>query len=437
MMADARTEAQKAGVASGRPNVVIVGAGFGGLSAAKILSRKPVHTTVIDRNNHHLFQPLLYQVATAGLSPADIAMPIRWVLRRARDNEVLMAVVEKIDAEQRLLHLDRNEVISYDYLVLATGARHGYFGHPEWEPLAPGLKTVEDATEIRRRILIAFEEAERTHEPALREALLTFVIVGGGATGIELAGAIAELARYALVKDFDHINPSLARIILVEAGERILPSFPPDLSLKAQRALERLGVKVLLGRRVTNITKEGVQVDDEFIPTRTAIWAAGVVPSRLGQDLGAPLDRTGRVLVNDDLSVPGHPEIFVIGDLAAIKAKNGQFVPGVAPAAMQMGRHAARNILRRVAGEKPLAFVYVDKGSLATIGRARAVADLAVVHLSGYIAWLAWLFIHILYLIGFRNRMLVLFQWTWSYVTFQRGTRLITGANPWASSKER
>jgi NADH dehydrogenase len=436
-MTDARTEGQKAGEASGRPNVVIVGAGFGGLSAAKLLSRRPLHTTVVDRNNHHLFQPLLYQVATAGLSPADIAMPIRWVLRRARNNEVLMAVVEKIDVEQRLLHLDRNELISYDYLVLATGARHGYFGHPEWEPLAPGLKTVEDATEIRRRILIAFEEAERTQEPALREALLTFVIVGGGATGIELAGAIAELARYALVKDFDHINPSLAKIVLVEAGDRILSSFPADLSLKAQRALEKLGVKVLLKRRVTNISKEGVQVDGEFIPARTAIWAAGVVPSRLGKDLGAPLDRTGRVLVNDDLSLPGHPEVFVIGDLAAVKAKNGQLVPGVAPAAMQMGRHAARNILRKVEGEKTLPFVYVDKGSLATIGRARAVADLAVVHLSGYIAWLAWLFIHILYLIGFRNRVLVLFQWAWSYATFQRGTRLITGANPWASSIER
>jgi NADH dehydrogenase len=373
---------------------------------------------------------LLYQVATAGLSPADIAMPVRSVLSNKPDTEVLMAKVRGIDAAGRIVHLDRGDAVSYDYLVLATGARHSYFGRDDWERLAPGLKTLEDATEIRRRILVAFEDAERSTDPAERAALLTFVIVGGGPTGIELAGAIAELARFALARDFVHINPRLATVLIVEAGPRLLREFAPELAQRATRALHRLGVRIETNKRVTEITDKGADVGGEFVPARTVIWAAGVLASPLGQSLGVPLDAAGRVLVEADLSIPGRPEIFVAGDLAAARWTSDAFVPGMAPGAMQEGRHAARNILRRIAGQPTTPFRYRHKGSLATIGRAAAVADLGFIKMGGFIAWVAWLTVHIFYLIGFRNRLVVLIQWAWSYFTFQRGTRLITGNRP-------
>ena len=385
--------------------------------------------TVIDRLNHHLFQPLLYQVATAGLSPADIAMPVRAVLHGRNDTDVLMASVEKVDVATKTLILDRGEVVRYNYLLVATGARHSYFAHPEWEALAPGLKTLEDATEIRRRILIAFEEAERSPDPATRAALLTFVIVGAGPTGIELAGAIAELRRFALAKDFARINSRLARIILIEAGPRILASFPEKLSAAAAAALVRLGVEIQVDQRVTAITGDGVTAGGSFIAAKTVIWAAGVKPSKLASQLGAPLDRGGRVIVERDLSVAGHPEIFVGGDVASVAWKDDQTVPGMAPGAMQEGRRAARNILKLIAGQPTEPFQYIDKGSLATIGRASAVVSFAGINASGLVAWWIWLSVHIFYLIGFRNRLLVLIQWAWSYLTFQRGTRLITGGH--------
>lgn len=409
-----------------KKRVVIVGAGFAGLEAAKILARRSVALTVIDAHNHHLFQPLLYQVATAALSPADIATPVRAVLRGKPSTEVLMATVERIDAKQQIVYLDRDQTISYDYLILATGARHSYFNHPEWEPLAPGLKNLEDATEIRRRILMAFEEAERIADPKQREAFLNFVVVGAGPTGIELAGAIAELANYAIARDFNHINPSAATVILMEAGPRVLAAFPADVARKAQTQLEKLGVKIRLNQRVTDISAAGVAVGDEFIAARTVIWAAGVQPSSLGKDLGAPLDRGGRVIVQADLSVPAHPNVFVCGDLAAVAWKDGT-VPGQAPGAMQEGRHAARNILRSMSEQERKPFHYIDKGSMATIGRAKAVVEFHGLKIAGRAAWWTWLFVHIFYLIGFRNRLLVLIQWAWSYITFQRGTRLITG----------
>lgn len=409
------------------PHVVVIGAGFAGLEAAKILADERLFLTVLDRNNHHLFQPLLYQVATAGLSPADIATPVRQVLSDTPNAEILMAQVAQIDPKAKTVRLGRGDVISYDYLLLATGARHSYFGHPEWEPLAPGLKTLEDATEIRRRVLLSFEEAELAKSETERDALLTFAVVGGGPTGLELAGAIAELARYALAKDFDHINPRLAKVLLIEAGPRLLSAFHPSLHAKAMKALERLGVQVLLDQKVTDITTAGVTVGGRFIPARTVVWAAGVEPSALARDLAVPLDKTGRVLVSGDLSVPGHPEIFVAGDLAAVPWKADVMVPGMAPGAMQGGRHAARNILRRISGTATQPFRYVHKGSMATIGRAAAVVDLEPFHFAGFFAWVTWLVVHIVYLIGFRSRALVLFQWAWSYVTFKRGTRLITG----------
>ncbi len=411
---------------------MIIGAGFAGLEAAKLLAREKLRTTVLDQNNHHLFQPLLYQVATAGLSPADIAMPVRSVLSAMADTEVLMARVDKIDTAKKTLTLDRGEAVTYDYLLVATGARHSYFGRPEWEALAPGLKTLEDATDIRRSILLAFEEAERETSPEARQKFLTFVIVGGGPTGIEMAGAIAELARFALARDFKHINPALAKIVLVEASDRLLGAFHPQLGAEAGDRLAKLGVDVRLGQRVTNITPDGADISGQFIPSRTVIWAAGVEPSPLGRQVasGADLDKAGRVVVKADLSVPGHQDVFVCGDLAAVSWKGGggneTWVPGMAPGAMQEGRHAARNILRLIRGEPTKPFKYVHKGSLATIGRAAAVCDMGLVRLSGFVAWVVWLVVHIFYLIGFRNRMLVLMQWAWSYVTFQRGTRLIT-----------
>jgi NADH dehydrogenase len=405
--------------------VVIVGGGFGGLTAAQALRRAPVKLTLIDRRNHHLFQPLLYQVATAGLNPSDIAMPIRRILRYQKNAEVLLAEARAIDLEARTIALDKGS-IPYDYLIVATGARHSYFGHEEWAADAPGLKSIGDALEIRRRVLSAFEEAECEPDPAERQTWLTFVIVGAGPTGVELAGALCEIARHALAKDFRHIDPTQARVILLEGSDRVLPPYPPDLSEKARQQLKGLGVDVQTGKMVTSIDANGVNIGDERIATHTVLWAAGVMASRLGRALGVPLDRAGRVLVNPDLTIPGHPEVYVIGDLASLSV-DGVSVPGVAPAAMQEARHAAQNILRAIRNEPALPFRYHDKGSLATIGRSAAVAQVGKVKLSGTIAWLTWLFVHILFLIGFRNRVIVLFQWAWSFFSYDRGARLITG----------
>jgi NADH dehydrogenase len=407
------------------PRVVIVGGGFGGLTAAQALRRAPVKVTLIDRRNHHLFQPLLYQVATAGLNPSDIAAPIRRVLRHQKNAEVLLAEARAINVDTRTITLDKGS-IEYDYLIVATGARHSYFGHEEWAQDAPGLKSIGDALEIRRRVLSAFEEAERETDPAQRDPWLTFVIVGAGPTGVELAGALCEIARHALAKDFRRIDPTQARIILLEGSNRVLPPYPPDLSEKARTQLAALGVDVRTSKVVTSIDADGVNIDDERIETHTVLWAAGVAGSRFGRALGGPLDRAGRVLVNPDLTVPGHPEIYVVGDLASL-AIDGQPVPGVAPAAMQEGRHAANNILRAQRSEPLLPFHYRDKGSLATIGRSAAVAQLGKLKLSGPVAWLAWLLIHIMFLIGFRNRVLVLIEWAWSFFSYDRGARLITG----------
>ena len=408
------------------PHVVIVGGGFAGLQAAKALREAPVLVTLIDRRNHHLFQPLLYQVATAVLSPADIAQPIRSVLRGQANVDVILAEVEAIDPEKHEVVLDDGR-LPYDYLILATGANHAYFGHDEWEPLAPGLKTLEEALAIRRRILTSFEEAERESDPARREMLMTFVVVGGGPTGVEMAGAIAEIARHSLARDFRHIDTRAARVVLVEAGDRLLSTFPDRLSRRARRDLERLGVDVRFGQAVTAIAPGEVVIGDETLAANTIVWAAGVRASSLGHSLGAPLDRAGRVLVDPDLSVPGHPEIFVVGDMAALSDDRGRPLPGTAPVAMQQGKAAAANVLRRLQGRATESFRYRDRGNMATIGRNAAVADIAGLRLTGFVAWLAWAFIHVLNLIGFRNRMLVALQWLWSYLTFQRGARLITG----------
>src|SRR5215475_2659387 len=408
-----------------QPQVIIIGAGFGGLEAAKKLACKDVRLAVIDRTNYHLFQPLLYQVATAALSPADIAAPIRGILSKCKNVEVILAEVESVDVEAKKVRT-QDQVFEYDYLILATGARHSYFGHNEWERLAPGLKSLEDAVELRRRILLAFEFAEKTTDEAARNAAMTFVVIGGGPTGVEMAGAIAEISRYTLAKDFRHIDPSRARVILIEGGPRLLAGFPEDLSRSAQKQLTGLGVDVRTGALATNINEAGVQLGDEFIPCRVKIWAAGNAASFLGKTLGAPIDKVGRIIVNNDLSISGHPEVQIIGDLANFSHQTGEPLPGVSPVAIQQGRHAARNVFRMIRGEKPRPFRYFDKGSLATIGRNKAVADLKFVHLRGLPAWLAWLFVHIFFLIGFRNRLLVLFQWAWAYFTFDKGARLIT-----------
>jgi NADH dehydrogenase len=411
---------------SEKPRVVIIGAGFGGLEAARLLARLPVQITLIDRKNHHTFQPLLYQVATAGISPAEIAAPVRWILRGRENVEVLMGEVVHFDLEQRRVKLPDLE-ISYDYLIVATGAQHSYFGHDEWEPLAPGLKTIEDALEIRRRVLLAFELAERRAIAKEPQPPLNFVIVGAGPTGVELAGTLAEIARQALRNEFRSIDPKSTRITLLEGGPRILPAYAPDLSASAVRQLEKLGVEVRASAMVTKITPGEVWVGDERISAAVVLWAAGVAASPLGKKLGAPIDRSGRVLVNRDLSLPQHPEVFVIGDLASLKDEDGNPVPGVAPAAMQQGRAAAKTIARDLRNQSRKDFHYLDKGSLATIGRAAAVAQFRKLHISGYLAWLAWLFVHIFFLIGFRNRFIVMFQWAWSYLTYDRGARLITG----------
>ncbi len=397
------------------PHVVIIGGGFAGLAAAQALRRAPVHVTLLDRRNHHLFQPLLYQVATAGLSPGDIAAPIRWVLRHQQNARVILAEARRIDVAARTVELDEGS-LTYDYLVVATGATHAYFGRPEWEKFAPGLKSLDDATEIRRRTLLAFEVAERTPDPQERRRLLTFVIVGGGPTGVEMAGALAEMARQTLRDEFREISTETARVLLVEAGPTILSSFPDDLRQNGREQLTRLGVEVKEHTRVTSIDAGGVSLGDSRIEAGTVIWAAGVAASPLGQSLGAPLDRVGRVQVRSDLTIPGHPEVFVVGDLATLNGADGKPLPGVAPVAQQQAAHAARNIVRSIKGQPSREFKYFNWGNLATIGRAAAVADFGRVHLTGVIGWLLWLFIHIMKLVGFRNRVLVLVQWAGSYL---------------------
>ena len=404
---------------------MIVGGGFGGLTAARALRNAPVAVTLVDRRNHHLFQPLLYQVATAALSPADIASPIRWILRHQRNAEVLLGDVVGVDTGLRIVQLADGE-IPYDFLIVAAGATHAYFGHDEWRKLAPGLKTLEDALEIRRRVLLAFERAERQPDPVRRKALLTFVLVGGGPTGVELAGALAEISRQSLARDFRHFDPGSAKVILIEAGPALLAAFPESLRAAARHDLERLGVEVRTGAAVTRVEPGRVTVGNDTIAAETILWAAGVAASPLGARLGVPLDRAGRVLIEPDLTIPGHPEVFVIGDLASMKNKDGRPLPGVAQVAIQMGRHAARNIVRTIESQPHSAFEYHDLGNMATIGRASAVADLGRVQLKGYVAWLAWIFVHIVALIGFRNRLVVMIEWAWAYVSYQRSVRLIT-----------
>jgi NADH dehydrogenase len=411
--------------------VVIVGGGFGGLTAAKALGKDPgIRVTLLDRRNYHLFQPLLYQVATAGLSPADIAVPIRATLSAYANIEVLLAEVDRIDVDARTVH-SGDQAWLYDALILACGARHSYFGHDAWEENAPGLKTLEQATEIRRRILLAFELAERSDDPEETKRHLTFVVVGGGPTGVELAGAIAEISRTTLERDFRKIDPARTQVILVEGSPRVLAAFDEELSQKARADLEKLGVQVRTATRVTEVEAGGVRLGSQFLPASTIIWAAGVLPSPIGRALGVPLDPAGRVIVNGDLSIPGHPEVFVIGDQAHAKGADGNPLPGLAPVAMQEARFVARLIRGGHRGcvkdsAQHALFRYVDKGQMATIGRKRAVLQFRGLRIGGFLAWFAWLFIHIFYLIGFKNRISVFAQWTWSYLTFKRGARLIT-----------
>ncbi|HYC91463.1 MAG TPA: NAD(P)/FAD-dependent oxidoreductase [Thermoanaerobaculia bacterium] len=410
--------------------IIIVGGGFAGLYTARGLAGADAQLTVVDRHNYHLFQPLLYQVAMAALNPSDIAAPIRAILRRQKNASVLLGEVSSVDVSARRLTLADGGTLSYDYLVLATGATHSYFGHPEWERFAPGLKTIEDALEIRRRVLLAFESAERETDPELQQAWLTFVVIGAGPTGVELAGALSEIARQSMTRDFRRIHPESARVILLEGRERVLPPYPPSLSESARKQLADLGVEVLTNAIVTDVNEREVRVGERVIPTRTVLWGAGVQASPLAQSLGVPLDRAGRVLVEPDLTIPGHPEVFVLGDLAAVRQRDGSFVPGVAPAAIQAGQHTAKNLVRALEGQPLRAFKYRDKGSLATIGRAAAVADFGRIRFGGFFAWMAWLLIHIFFLIGFRNRFMVIIEWAWAYFTYQRGARLITGTNP-------
>ncbi len=413
--------------------VVIVGGGFGGLNAARALRRAPVTIFLIDRRNFHLFQPLLYQVATGGLSPANIAAPLRAIVERQANCEVVLGEVRGFDVNRRVVQFDGSQ-IKYDTLIVAAGARHSYFGHPEWEAFAPGLKTIEDATQIRRRVLTAFELAERETDIERRHMLLTFVIVGGGPTGVEMAGTMAEIARHTLKQEFRNIDPSEAQILLIEAGERVLAAYPPDLSAKAQQSLERLGVTVRTKTLVTGLAADHVLLKfggaEQRLATRTIIWAAGVEASRLGQELaeatGAKLDRAGRIAVEPDLSLPGHPEIFVLGDMASYLHQGGKPLPGVAPVAIQQGRFVARLVKARLRGRALPTFHYRDHGNMATIGRSAAVADFGKLHFSGFLAWMMWLVIHLMNLVGFRNRLLVLVQWGWNYFTYDRSARLIT-----------
>jgi len=433
------------------PRVVIVGAGFAGLNAARELGHAPVRVTVLDRKNHHTFQPLLYQVALAVLSPAEIASPVRNVLRRAKNTEVLLGEVTGFDLNKRLVHT-RALDLPYDYLIVAAGATHAYFGHPEWEQYAPGLKTIEDATEIRGRVLLAFEQAEREAFAHRATPPLNFVVIGAGPTGVELAGAISDISRRYMERDFRSIDPARSRIILLEGGPRVLPAYPPDLSASAEKQLREMGVEVRTNAMVTNVEPGQVTVGNEKIPASVILWGAGVSASPLGRMLGASIDKAGRVLVEPDLSVPGHPEVFVTGDLAAVRRDGGgtqaqtnltisdkntasSLVPGVAPAAIQMGKFAARQIRRSVAGKPRQKFRYWDKGSLATIGRSRAVADFGKLHISGYFAWVSWLMIHLFFLIGFRNRIMVMAEWAWAYITYNHGARLITEPRAIADEK--
>ncbi len=409
------------------PHVVILGGGFAGLAAARELRRAPVRVTLIDRTNHHTFQPLLYQVATAALAPSDITVPIRWRLRAQRNTTTLMANVTRVDPIARTVTYDDGRELAYDYLIVATGARHAYFGHDEWERVAPGLKSLDDARDMRQRFLVAFENAEKETDPAVQRAHLTFVVVGAGPTGVELAGSMPDIARQALRDDFRNIDTATTRVLLVEAGPRILPTFPEDLSKRAQASLERLGVEIRLGTPVTAIDSESVTIGTERLPARTVFWAAGNIASPLGRMLDADTDRAGRVKVGPDLSVPAHPEVFVVGDLSWALRQDGQPAPAVAPTAMQTGRHAARMIRRTIAGEGRVPFKYFHKGDLAVIGRHKAVAAFGKLHFGGYFAWFLWLFVHLLYLVGFRNRISVLVQWAWAYFAYQRGVRLIVG----------
>ena len=407
-------------------HVVIIGGGFAGLWATRALANAPVRITLVDRCNHHLFQPLLYQVATAGLSSPDIAAPLRHILRKQRNVEVRLAEVRAISATDKSITLEDGGSLDFDYLLLASGATHAYFGHDEWSSYAPGLKTLDDALHLRRRLLLAFERAEAEPDPAARAAWLSFAIVGGGPTGVELAGTLAEIARHTLANEFRNINPSDARVRLIEAGQRVLSSFPEDLSEKARRQLQKLGVEVFTGRPVTSIDASGYRLGDEFVPARTVVWAAGVAASPLARSLDVPLDRAGRVPVLPDLGVPGHPDIFVAGDLASVQ-QDGKPVPGVAPAAKQMGRHVADSIRARLAGKTAPAFRYKDYGNLATIGRMAAIVHFGRLKLSGIVAWWFWLAAHVFFLIGFRNRLVVLLNWAWAYWSYQRGARIILG----------
>jgi NADH dehydrogenase len=411
------------------PHVVILGAGFGGLFAARALAHAPVRVTVLDRSNHHTFQPLLYQVATAGLNPSDIAVPIRRILRRQQNTIVLLGEAQEIDMAGRRVLLRDGGVLDYDYLIVATGATHSYFGHPEWETRAPGLKSIEDALEIRKRIFFAFEAAEREEDQELVRAFMTFVIIGGGPTGVELAGTLAEIARKTLAKDFRRIDPTKARVILLEGGPSLLSAYSEDLRAKAKEQLEHLGVEVRLRALVTGVDAGGVWLGEERIEARTVLWAAGVAASSLALSLGVPLDRAGRVKVEPDLTLPGHSEVHVIGDVA-LHMQDDKPVPGVARAAIDGGRHAASDIVRQVRGESTQPFRYKDPGMLATIGRGAAIAEFGRVKLSGFVAWLAWLLIHISLLIGFRNRLFVLAEWAFAYLAYDRGARLITGKLP-------
>jgi NADH dehydrogenase len=426
IVADREIDMTEASSANRRPRVVIIGAGFGGLSAAKALAKSPFDVTVVDQHNYHLFQPLLYQVATAGLSPSDIASPIRSILNAETNANVVLAKVSGVDLPRREV-IAEGRRIPFDYLIVATGAQHAYFGHDDWAGYAPGLKTIDDATYLRRRILLAFEKAEAEPDPDERRRLLNFVVVGGGPTGVEMAGAIAELARRALASDFRNIDPRSARIILVEAAPRLLTAFDEPLSDKARRSLEQLGVEVKLGAAVTDCDCSGVTVGTERIESRTLIWAAGVQASPAGTWIGAETDRAGRIKVRADLSIPGHPNVFAIGDTASVTGPDGKQLPGVAPVAKQQGKYVAGLLKARVNGKDVGPFRYRDFGSLATIGRKRAVVQLGKLRISGFIAWVIWSVAHIYFLIGFRNRIVVAMNWLWNYVTFQRGTRLITG----------
>jgi NADH dehydrogenase len=417
-----------------RPKVIVVGGGFGGLAAARALAAAPVEVLVVDRRNHHVFAPLLYQVATAGLSPGDIASPIRWILRRQKNLRVWLGEVVGIDAPRRVVTLADAEA-PYDFVIVAAGSTHAYFGHDDWQEHAPGLKTLEDALDIRRRVLVSFEQAERERDRAAQRRLLTFVVVGGGPTGVELAGALAEISRHALANDFRAIDPESARIILVEGGPDVLPAYPQPLSAFSRRALERLGVSVWTGAIVTGVEAGKVRIGGDTVEAGTILWAAGVAASPIGATIGAPVDGVGRVIVNEDLTCPGFPEVFVVGDLAAFRTAGGQLLPGVAQVAMQQATHAAGNVARRVAGQPTQPFVYRNLGNMATIGRNSAVGDFPRFQLKGYVAWLMWLFVHIFQLIGFRNRLSVMTQWAFSYMTYQRSVRLITGDDSWTSRR--